>query len=91
MLIESYSQYEKEFTSPESWQTYLENITSSVDNVQIDRILVAKLGQSVSGTLQLFDGLTEREQHGQINRFSEEVIPVIKKEIPDMIWSHSVS
>ncbi|MFY0758071.1 GNAT family N-acetyltransferase [Metabacillus dongyingensis] len=63
LLIESYSQYEKEFTSPESWQTYLENITSSVDNVQIDRILVAKLGQSVIGTLQLFE--TSKTAYGR--------------------------
>jgi GNAT superfamily N-acetyltransferase len=55
LLIESYRQYEKEFTSPESWQAYLEHITASVDNVQIDRILVAKTGQSVIGTLQLFE------------------------------------
>lgn len=54
LLIQSYRQYEKEFTSPESWQAYLEHITDSVDNVQIDRILVAKTGQYVIGSLQLF-------------------------------------
>lgn len=32
------------------------------------------------------DGLTEEEQKEQIHRFSEEIIPVLRKEIPDFIW-----
>ncbi|WP_445486763.1 LLM class flavin-dependent oxidoreductase [Niallia sp. 03133] len=34
------------------------------------------------------DGLSEEEQKEQIERFSEEVIPVLRREIPDAIWTN---
>ncbi|PKG22870.1 LLM class flavin-dependent oxidoreductase [Niallia nealsonii] len=35
------------------------------------------------------DGLSENEQKEQIQRFAEEVIPTLQKEIPDFIWRDS--
>lgn len=32
------------------------------------------------------DGLTESEQEEQLQRFAEEVLPVLKREIPSMVW-----
>ena len=54
VLIESYQQYEHDYSNPQVWKEYLANITVSIDNPQVDKILVAKSGQDVLGTLQLF-------------------------------------
>ncbi|AGK53524.1 GNAT family N-acetyltransferase [Bacillus sp. 1NLA3E] len=54
VLIDSYQQYEHDYSDPQVWQEYLENITVSIDNPQVEKILVAKSGQDVLGTLQLF-------------------------------------
>ncbi|MFD1607961.1 GNAT family N-acetyltransferase [Oceanobacillus luteolus] len=53
VLIESYQQYESYFP-PQAWEDYLKRIVSSIDNPNVDKILVAKLDQEVLGTLQLF-------------------------------------
>lgn len=34
------------------------------------------------------DGLTEAEQHEQLERFADEVIPVLKREIPSKVWEN---
>ncbi len=54
LLLEGYKQYEQELTDEEAWLDYVENIKSSIDNPNIDRILVAKQDGKVIGTLQLF-------------------------------------
>lgn len=54
LLLESYQQYEKEFTDKEAWRKYIEQISRSVDNPNIDCILVAKQKEEPVGTLQLF-------------------------------------
>ncbi|MET1029943.1 GNAT family N-acetyltransferase [Domibacillus tundrae] len=54
LLLDGYKQYENEFTDKEAWHDYVENIKHSIDNPNIDRILVAKQAEKVVGTLQLF-------------------------------------
>lgn len=54
LLIDSYQQYEHSFSDPEFWRGYLDDIKSSLENPFVDRILVAKLGQEIVGTVQLF-------------------------------------
>lgn len=63
LLIDSYNQYGEHYPNPESWLEYLENIRSSVDNPEIDRILVAKSGPFVLGSLQLFE--TSEKAYGK--------------------------
>ncbi|MBP1083631.1 MULTISPECIES: GNAT family N-acetyltransferase [Bacillus] len=70
LLIDSYSQYEKKFENPDMWLNYLANISASVDNPQIDRILVAKNGQSVLGTLQLFESSEKAYGRPELEIFS---------------------
>lgn len=53
LLIESYRQYKEHF-SPQGWKEYAKKIASSVDNPNVDKILVAKLDQQILGSLQLF-------------------------------------
>lgn len=55
VLVESYQQYEDKYASQEIWEEYLEQIRASIDNPQVDKILVAKSNQDVLGTLQLFE------------------------------------
>lgn len=54
LLIASYQQYEHSFSDPEFWKGYLEDIKTSLDNPYVDRILVAKQGSDILGTVQLF-------------------------------------
>lgn len=54
ILVESYLEYETEYTDPQVWKDYLEEIKASVDNPKVDKILVAKSGKEVLGSLQLF-------------------------------------
>ncbi|MCM3398331.1 GNAT family N-acetyltransferase [Oceanobacillus profundus] len=53
VLIDSYQQYEAYFT-PQGWKDYSERIVSSIDNPNVDKILVAKINQDILGSLQLF-------------------------------------
>ncbi|MBS4210131.1 GNAT family N-acetyltransferase [Bacillus sp. FJAT-50079] len=54
LLVESYLQYEQGYTDPQVWKDYLQDIIASVDNPHVDKILVAKNGQGIIGSLQLF-------------------------------------
>ena len=54
VLVESYSQYEKEYNNPEDWASYLSAIRASVGNPDAETILVAKRGNEILGGLQLF-------------------------------------
>ena len=54
LLVESYQEYKHSFVIPEIWKEYLANIKSSVDNPDVNKILVAKSDQNILGTLQLF-------------------------------------
>lgn len=74
ILIESYQQYESEYKSPEVWQDYLADITASIDNPQVDKILVAKSGEDVLGTLQLFQSSEKAYERPELEIFS----PIIR-------------
>lgn len=54
ILVESYQQYEHEYKNPQVWQEYLTNIKASVDNPNVEKILIAKSDDKILGTLQLF-------------------------------------
>ncbi|WP_269919529.1 GNAT family N-acetyltransferase [Caldifermentibacillus hisashii] len=56
VLVESYSQYEKDYTSKETWENYKAEIRDSVNNPNAETILVAKKGNEILGGLQLFIG-----------------------------------
>jgi hypothetical protein len=32
------------------------------------------------------DGLTEAEQHEQVERFARDVAPILRREIPSTVW-----
>ncbi|EIJ82272.1 GCN5-related N-acetyltransferase [Bacillus methanolicus PB1] len=70
LLIESYRQYEPDFQNQEVWSEYLGNIAESVDNPDVDRILVAKNGQDILGSLQLFDSSEKAYDRPELNIFS---------------------
>ncbi|MED4403450.1 GNAT family N-acetyltransferase [Metabacillus fastidiosus] len=74
LLIESYQQYEEEYSAPELWQEYLENIRSSVDNPYIDKIFVAKDGEEILGTIQIFKSSEEAYGKPELQIFS----PIIR-------------
>ena len=74
LLVESYQQYEHEYSSPQVWEEYLANITSSVDNPDVDKILVAKTDQHILGTLQLFETSEKAYQRPELQIFS----PIIR-------------
>ncbi|TQR05712.1 GNAT family N-acetyltransferase [Psychrobacillus soli] len=65
LLVESYGQYESEFSTA-VWQAYLESIKHSLDNPAIDRVLVAKSEGKFLGTLQLFTNSEAAYQRPEI-------------------------
>ncbi len=67
LLIDSYKQYEQGFYSPEAWNDYIEQIKLSVDNPNIDRILVAKSNRKIIGTLQIFHSSGEAYNRPELN------------------------
>ena len=74
LLVESYQQYEHEYTNPQVWEEYLANIKSSVDNPEVDKILVAKSDQQILGSLQLFETSEKAYQRPELQIFS----PIIR-------------
>jgi GNAT superfamily N-acetyltransferase len=74
LLVESYQQYAHTYTNQESWKEYLVNIKASVDNPDVDKILVAKSGQQILGTLQLFESSEKAYQRPELYIFS----PIIR-------------
>ncbi|MEI4769764.1 GNAT family N-acetyltransferase [Psychrobacillus sp. FJAT-51614] len=55
LLVDSYLQYENGFDDPKFWEGYLEDIITSVDSPDVDKILVARDEQEILGTVQLFE------------------------------------
>lgn len=53
-LVESYSQYQTSYNRKEDWLEYAESLRNSVHNPFVDRILVARDGDEILGSLQLF-------------------------------------
>lgn len=74
LLVESYQQYEDSYTNPNVWNEYLVNIKASVDNPDVDKILVAKSDQIILGTLQLFQSSEKAYQKPELQIFS----PIIR-------------
>lgn len=74
VLVESYQQYENKYASPEIWEEYLQQIRASIDNPQVDKILVAKSNQDVLGTLQLFESSEKAYGISELQIFS----PIIR-------------
>lgn len=54
LLIDSYRQYEEVFRSPEAWENYINQIKVSLDNPNLEQVLVAKHGSTIVGSIQLF-------------------------------------
>ena len=54
VLVASYKQYKNSYTNIEDYYTYIGEIKKSLDNPNLDRVLVAKSGDEVLGTLQIF-------------------------------------
>ncbi|MDQ0268176.1 GNAT family N-acetyltransferase [Cytobacillus purgationiresistens] len=74
ILDESYSQYKCKFHQ-KRWQKYIEDIYHSIDHPTVDTILVAKRGDVLLGTVQLYSssdsayGMPELEINEAIIRF----------------------
>lgn len=54
LLVESYSQFQYTYENRQDWLDYAEDLASSVNNPLVDRFLVARDGEEILGTLQLF-------------------------------------
>ncbi|MFJ8066943.1 GNAT family N-acetyltransferase [Psychrobacillus sp. NPDC096426] len=54
LLVESYAQYQDSYANLQDWLDYASDLASSVNNPQVEKFLVAKDGEDVLGTLQLF-------------------------------------
>ncbi|MEH7334686.1 GNAT family N-acetyltransferase [Neobacillus drentensis] len=70
LLVESYQQYEDAYTNPQVWETYLTNIKGSVDNPDVEKILIAKSDDKILGTLQLFLSSEKAYQRPELQIFS---------------------
>lgn len=74
LLIDSYIQYKNSFEK-ERWETYFEEVKAAVDNEKIDKLMIAKSGDKVLGTMQLFQSsdvaydVPELQIHHPIIRF----------------------
>ncbi|OIK13067.1 GNAT family N-acetyltransferase [Bacillus sp. MUM 116] len=74
LLVESYQQYEHEYTNPQDWENYLSNIKASVDHPDVEKILIAKSEEKILGTLQLFLSSEKAYQRPELQIFS----PIIR-------------
>ena len=54
LLVESYSQYQYIYEERKDWLEYAKDLVSSVNNPLVDRFLIAREGEEILGTLQLF-------------------------------------
>lgn len=53
-IVEGYSQYKENYSDPTMWEEYVEGINKSLDNPNIEKVLVAKEEQNILGSLQLY-------------------------------------
>jgi len=74
LLVESYQQYQHEYNSAQVWEEYLINIKASVDNPDVEKILIAKNENQILGTLQLFLSSDKAYQRPELQIFS----PIIR-------------
>lgn len=66
ILVESYQQYEHDFSDSDGWAEYMKNIKASLDNQEVDKILVAKSEREILGTLQLFESSDKAYQRPEL-------------------------
>jgi GNAT superfamily N-acetyltransferase len=74
LLVESYQQYERDYTNQHHWEEYLASIKASVDNPNVKKILIAKSNNQILGTLQLFESSEKAYQKPELQIFS----PIIR-------------
>lgn len=74
LLVESYQQYKNEYKNARVWEEYLTNIKASVDNPEVEKILIAKSNDYILGTLQLFLSSEKAYQRPDLQIFS----PIIR-------------
>ncbi|MBM7652368.1 GNAT family N-acetyltransferase [Neobacillus cucumis] len=74
LLVSSYGQYEHEYKDAHVWEEYLANIKASVDNPNVEKILIAKSEDKIIGTLQLFLSSDQAYQRPELQIFS----PIIR-------------
>ncbi|MDQ6598697.1 GNAT family N-acetyltransferase [Bacillus salipaludis] len=74
LLVESYQQYKYEYNNARVWEEYLTNIKASVDNPEVEKILIAKSNDNILGTLQLFLSSEKAYQRPELQIFS----PIIR-------------
>ncbi|RXZ78829.1 LLM class flavin-dependent oxidoreductase [Paenibacillaceae bacterium] len=97
--INRYRPYYNAFRSTDSAKHNQSPFTSLEDNIANGPALVGNADQVIEKILDYHnafghevlsisvDGLTEAEQEEQLIRFAEEIIPVLKREIPSKVWS----
>jgi len=69
LLVESYKQYEEHFY-PEDWTKYIDEIMKSVVTLNADTILVAKSGEDILGSVQLFQSSEKAYNRPELQIFS---------------------
>lgn len=65
VLVLSYEQYKNSYSDIQHYYDYIEHIRTSLDNSLIDKVLIAKIGSEIVGTLQIFsNGI---DAYGELN------------------------
>jgi len=75
LLVAGYTEYKDTYSDPNHWLEYKESLENSVDNPDVDEILVAKVDGEILGTLQLFTSSTKAYQ---IEKELAIVAPIIR-------------
>ncbi|MEW9698362.1 LLM class flavin-dependent oxidoreductase [Paenibacillus sp. SI8] len=100
--IKRYRPYYNAFSTTESAQHNKSPFTSLEDNIQNGPILVGSPESVIEKILNYqqayghqvlsisVDGLSETEQREQVERFSTEIAPVLRREVPSTVWEHSL-
>lgn len=96
--IKKYQPYYDIFSSTDAAKHNQSPFTNLEDNIANGPILVGSAESIIEKIIHYHkyyghqiqgisvDGLTEEEQKEQLQRFSEDIMPVLRKEIPDLIW-----
>lgn len=59
VLVSSYEQYQNSYSNVQDYYDYMEYIRASLDNPLIAKVLIAKIGHEIVGTLQIFSNGTD--------------------------------
>lgn len=77
LLIDSYQQYEEVFRSPEAWQEYRESIQTSLDNPNLDEVLVAWYEGKIVGSIQMYTSGEMAYQNPEMGAIEHPVIRLL--------------